>query len=190
MHLQFISEHYDDLPELVVFTQAKPTQHNPLFWDTLKCLNSRTNYTSLNWNYQTRGTTYWRKFALQGVVEQGHHVPKRSGPGDLVGEYEVLSGHPLPADCVGGPSGGVIGFLSLDLSEIREAIRREQEDELAEEGGWGGSKGGELLIDLPGQHVLERTSVQIVGDAGPALDRAFNIIEDTYGVLDRDDPKL
>ena len=70
VHLQFISEHYDDLPELVVFTQAKPTQHNPLFWDTLKCLNSRTNYTSLNWNYQTRGTTYWRKFALQGVVEQ------------------------------------------------------------------------------------------------------------------------
>ena len=70
VHLQFISEHYDDLPELVVFTQAKPTQHNPLFFDTLKCLNSRTNYTSLNWNYQTRGTTYWRKFALQGVVEQ------------------------------------------------------------------------------------------------------------------------
>ena len=70
VHLQFISEFYDDLPELVVFTQAKPTQHNPLFWDTLKCLNSRTNYTSLNWNYQTRGTTYWRKFALQGVVEQ------------------------------------------------------------------------------------------------------------------------
>ena len=70
VHLQFISEHYDDLPELVVFTQAKPSQHNPLFFDTLKCLNSRTNYTSLNWNYQTRGTTYWRKFALQGVVEQ------------------------------------------------------------------------------------------------------------------------
>ena len=70
VHLQFISEHYDDLPELVVFTQAKPMQHNPLFFDTLKCLNSHTNYTSLNWNYQTRGTTYWRKFALQGVVEQ------------------------------------------------------------------------------------------------------------------------
>ena len=70
VHLQFISEHYDDLPELIVFTQAKPTQHNPLFFDTLKCLNSKTNYTSLNWNYQTRGTTYWRKFALQGVVEQ------------------------------------------------------------------------------------------------------------------------
>ena len=70
VHLQFIKEHYDDLPELVVFTQAKPTQHNPLFFDALKCLNSKTNYTSLNWNYQTRGTTYWRKFALQGVVEQ------------------------------------------------------------------------------------------------------------------------
>ena len=70
VHLQFISEHYDDLPELTVFTQAKPAQHNPLFFDTLKCLNSRTNYTSLNWNFMTRGTTYWRKFALQGVVEQ------------------------------------------------------------------------------------------------------------------------
>ena len=67
-------------------------------------------------------------------MEQGHHVPKRSGPGDLVGEYEVLSGHPLPADCVGGPSGGVIGFLSLDLGEIRAAIQREREGAIAEEG--------------------------------------------------------
>ena len=64
VHLQFLSEFYDDLPELVVFTQAKPAQHNPLFFDTLKCLNSRTNYTSLNWNYQTRGTTYWRAARL------------------------------------------------------------------------------------------------------------------------------
>jgi Predicted ATPase of the ABC class len=26
-------------------------------------------------------------------------------------------------------------------------------------GGWGGEKGGEMTVDLPGQHVLERTSV-------------------------------
>lgn len=30
-----------------------------------------------------------------------------------------------------------------------------------ESSGWGGEKGGEMTVDAPGQHVLERTSVLI-----------------------------
>lgn len=30
-------------------------------------------------------------------------------------------------------------------------------------GGWGGEKGGEMTVDAPGQHVLERTSVLLAG---------------------------
>lgn len=30
-------------------------------------------------------------------------------------------------------------------------------------GGWQGAKGGEMTVDMPGQHVLERTSILISG---------------------------
>ena len=39
-------------------------------------------------------------------------------------------------------------------------------DKRFEEGGWGGNKGGELLIDVPGQNVLERTSVIVDSEDG------------------------
>ena len=51
-----------------------------------------------------------------GSVEQGAVLlPKTSNPGALIGEYEVLSGHPLPADVLGGPSGGVSSVRVLPL---------------------------------------------------------------------------
>ena len=37
-------------------------------------------------------------------------------------------------------------------------------DRRTEEGGWQGPKGGELLIDTPGQHVLERSAVVVTPD--------------------------
>lgn len=58
---------------------------------------------------------------LHGTVEQGYTRKKTAQPGDLVGEYEVLSGHPFPASAIGGPSGGVIGMLALDLSDLNDA---------------------------------------------------------------------
>ena len=68
--------------------------------------------------FKREHTLFQFGIVLQGSVEQGASRPKTSHPGDLVGEYEVLSGHPLPAHAVGGPSGGVVGLLSLDLREI------------------------------------------------------------------------
>lgn len=38
----------------------------------------------------------------------------------------------------------------------------------AAEGGWGGEKGGEMTVDRPGQHVLQRSSVLL--QAGGALE--------------------
>lgn len=40
-------------------------------------------------------------------------------------------------------------------------------------GGWGGEKGGEMTVDLPGQHVLERTSVLLAG--GGDLEARFTV---------------
>lgn len=33
-------------------------------------------------------------------------------------------------------------------------------------GGWGGEKGGEMTVDMPGQHVLQRTSVLLAPGGG------------------------
>ncbi|CAM9766723.1 unnamed protein product [Scytosiphon promiscuus] len=40
-----------------------------------------------------------------------------------------------------------------------EAARQDGADQKAGGGGWGGAKGGEITIDEPGQHILERSSV-------------------------------
>lgn len=37
-------------------------------------------------------------------------------------------------------------------------------DVRAAEGGWGGEKGGEMTVDRPGQHVLQRSSVLLQPD--------------------------
>lgn len=40
-------------------------------------------------------------------------------------------------------------------------------------GGWGGEKGGEMTVDTPGQHVLERTSALLGADGN--LEARFTV---------------
>ncbi|CAM9329548.1 unnamed protein product [Choristocarpus tenellus] len=47
-------------------------------------------------------------------------------------------------------------------------------DQRTESGGWSGAKGGEITIDQPGQHVLERSSV-VVHDRDGAVEARFTI---------------
>ena len=42
-----------------------------------------------------------------------------------------------------------------------------------ERGGWAGAKGGEMGVNAPGQHVLERTSVRVDADGG--LETRFTV---------------
>ena len=70
----------------------------------------------------------------------------------------------FPADCL-QPKVREVALRDFLTRQFCAASKKLGADQRTEGGGWGGSKGGELLIDLPGQHVLERTSVQIVGDA-------------------------
>ncbi|PFH33181.1 putative ATPase [Besnoitia besnoiti] len=48
---------------------------------------------------------------------------------------------------------------------FHQAIRRSGIDQAAESGGWHGSKGGDIRIDQPSQHVLRRTSIIITEDS-------------------------
>lgn len=42
-------------------------------------------------------------------------------------------------------------------------LRSAGADRAQESGGWSGSKGNDVRIDIPGQHVLQRTAVLITG---------------------------
>jgi len=49
VHLQFLAEHWNNLPDVMVFTQQSPEEHNPDFFRWLGCLRPETlDYTSLN----------------------------------------------------------------------------------------------------------------------------------------------
>lgn len=52
-----------------------------------------------------------------------------------------------------------VAFRDFLTRRFSAGARRAGADRRTEEGGWQGPKGGELLIDTPGQHVLERSAV-------------------------------
>lgn len=55
-----------------------------------------------------------------------------------------------------------------------EAARQDGADQKAGGGGWGGAKGGEITIDEPGQHILERSSV-VVHQADGSVEARFTV---------------
>ena len=60
-----------------------------------------------------------------------------------------------------------VALRDLLTRRFHAAAKRAGVDQRASEGGgWHGPKGGELLVDLPSQHVLERSSVVVTGTSG------------------------
>ena len=49
-------------------------------------------------------------------------------------------------------------------------------DVRTESGGWHGNKGGEMTVDVPGQHVLERTACSISNQAGQHAQQALEAL--------------
>jgi hypothetical protein len=62
-----------------------------------------------------------------------------------------------------------IAFRDYITRRFAAAARHLGADQRTEDGGWHGQKGGELQIDLPGQHVLERSSVVTASATQPLL---------------------
>ena len=128
---------------------------------------------------------------LQGSVEQGFTRQKRAALGDMVGEYEVLSGHPLAASVVGGPSGGAIGFLSLaDLAELggHGSTTAEPRPPLAGAGGGaaaGGCDKGQLAVKVLKLLGIAATSEgQIADDLGSMIAGTFDDKEVTVKTVE------
>ncbi len=58
-----------------------------------------------------------------------------------------------------------VAFRDFLTRRFAAGARDAGADRRTEEGGWQGPKGGELLIDTPGQHVLERSAVVVTAEA-------------------------
>ena len=69
----------------------------------------------------------------------------------------------FPPDCHAGRTREV-AFRDWLSRRFASAAKGAGADRRTEEGGWQGPKGGELLIDCPGQHVLERSAVVVYDD--------------------------
>ena len=70
----------------------------------------------------------------------------------------------FPPDCY-APRTREIAFRDYLARRFSAGAKAAGADRRTEEGGWQGPKGGELLIDAPGQHVLERSAVVVTADA-------------------------
>jgi len=72
VHIRFIVEHYDVLPNVTVFTHATPTEHNSQFFAWLKCLRTDSvEFTSMNSLFvRDRDLSGWRRAKKGAVVEQ------------------------------------------------------------------------------------------------------------------------
>lgn len=55
-------------------------------------------------------------------------------------------------------------------------------DQRTQGGGWSGAKGGEITIDQPGQHILERSSV-VLRDGDGGLEARFTVAMPARGAV-------
>ena len=98
VHIQFISEHYDDLPNQTIFLQEGVVNHNPYFEKWLSCVRPDADYAPFVVNREVmRGLDLWHKCcSADALVEQcwrdvlklfslSHLLPPRQRP--TVGYY-------------------------------------------------------------------------------------------------------
>jgi len=86
-----------------------------------------------------------------------------------------LSDVNFPSHCFANPVREV-AFRDYITRRFFSTAQRLGLDKRTEAGGWSGQKGGEVLIDQPGQHVLDRSSVVLDRSGGaPLLEARFTI---------------
>ena len=67
--IQFIFDHYHDLPRRTAFIHSYPNHHNPKWRDWLRCVREDTAWASLNGLFvKDRGTRMWK--GMDALVEQ------------------------------------------------------------------------------------------------------------------------
>eukprot|EP01041_Mallomonas_annulata_P007693 gene7693-15745_t len=74
VYLKFIVDHYNNLPDIMVFVQANPLDHSPFFLKLVRCISPNATYSSINshpgydMNYMCKNTSEWVK--IEVWVEQ------------------------------------------------------------------------------------------------------------------------
>ena len=69
--MKFIVDFYHNLPNLTIFTHARPTDHNPFFFNWVDCIRPNATYTNMNRLFlRNRGLGYWASHGWGAWVEQ------------------------------------------------------------------------------------------------------------------------
>ena len=68
VYLRYIVDHYDDLPDIMIFLHAHPEHHQPRWLEMMGCINPNATYLNFNFLNLCRHTSFWK--ALEIWVEQ------------------------------------------------------------------------------------------------------------------------
>jgi hypothetical protein len=59
VYLRYIVDHYDNFPDVAIFTHAFPWDHNPYWWEQIGCIKPTASYMNINFREISRGTDTW-----------------------------------------------------------------------------------------------------------------------------------
>lgn len=60
VYLRYIVDHYDNLPDVMMFTHAHPQDHQPDWIHFLDCVQPSISYVNINFQYLYRYSSYWK----------------------------------------------------------------------------------------------------------------------------------
>jgi hypothetical protein len=64
VYLRYIVDHYDDLPDLMIFVHAHPEHHQPHWLEMIGCINPNATYLNINFQNVCRYTNNWKKIEI------------------------------------------------------------------------------------------------------------------------------
>lgn len=64
VYLKYIVDHYDNFPDVAIFVQAHPGEHQPHFLNWIRCISPMANFININNNRGCKTTQAWTKIAM------------------------------------------------------------------------------------------------------------------------------
>jgi hypothetical protein len=65
VYLRYIVDHYDNLPDVMIFIHAHPEDHSPNWLQLIRCINPNATYMNINLSQQMcRSTIAWSDMLL------------------------------------------------------------------------------------------------------------------------------
>ena len=60
VYLKYIVDHYDNFPDVAIFTHATPETHQPDWLAMINCISANASYLNFNFHHESmRSTSFW-----------------------------------------------------------------------------------------------------------------------------------